>query len=149
MYVKLIKDGAPDIPLAPEETEAVEQAKGVGPFTIRPRVEVGTEPEVSEDLPAELASSEVVSGGLPGKRPPSERELARENRRRKRHGLPRVEEAVMASAIGWEEPATPSPEAKTLAEQFVRQQRVTREDSPVAEGVTDPMVPGEGDDDEL
>ena len=38
MYVKLIKDGTPDIPLAPEEIEAVEQARGAGPFTIRPRV---------------------------------------------------------------------------------------------------------------
>jgi hypothetical protein len=37
MYVKLLKEGAADIPLAPEEAEAVEQAKGSGPFTIRPR----------------------------------------------------------------------------------------------------------------
>ena len=38
MYVKLLKDGQPDIPLAPEEKEAVDQARGAGPFTIRPRV---------------------------------------------------------------------------------------------------------------
>ncbi|OFV84058.1 MAG: hypothetical protein A2W26_01810, partial [Acidobacteria bacterium RBG_16_64_8] len=37
MYVKLLREGTPDIPLAPEETEAVEQARGSGPFTIRPR----------------------------------------------------------------------------------------------------------------
>lgn len=149
MYVKLIKDGESDIPLAPEETEAVEQAKGAGPFTIRPRVDVETEPEASEDLPAEPAPSEVVATGLPGKRPLSDRELARENRRRKRQGLPRVEEAVMASAIGWEEQATPSPEAKTLAEQFVRRQRVTRDDPPVTDGVAGPTVKSDGDDDAL
>jgi len=31
VYVKLIRDGAPDIPLAPEEKEAVDQARGTTP----------------------------------------------------------------------------------------------------------------------
>jgi hypothetical protein len=143
MYVKLIKDGEPDIPLAPEEIEAVEQAKGSGPFTIRPRVEAGIEPEAPGDLPAELASSEIVSAGLPGKRPPSEREVARENRRRRRHGLPPVEEAVMASAVGWEASQTPSPQEISLAEQFVL---LRRRDSRGAKTDTGaPDLPGPGD----
>ena len=48
MYVKLLKDGAADIPLAPEETEAVEQARGSGPFTIRPRIEMAQRQRRSE-----------------------------------------------------------------------------------------------------
>ena len=39
MYVKLLKDGQADIPLAPEESEAVDQARGSGPFTITARVD--------------------------------------------------------------------------------------------------------------
>jgi hypothetical protein len=123
MYVKLLKDGEADIPLAPEEVEAVEQAKGSGPFTIRPRVETTAK---DEDLhPSDLrtlAPDEPVSLGLPGRRPQSDRELARENRRRRRHGLPELEDVVVPSAIGWAEPRTPSPKADdepSLAEQYV------------------------------
>jgi len=122
MYVKLIKDGTPDIPLAPEEIEAVEQAKGSAPFTIRPRIDV----EAGRTEPSELSTGapvvDALSTGLPGKRPPSERELARENRRRKRQGLPPLEEAVVPSAIGWEQPKTPSPRV-SMAEEFVRRHR--------------------------
>jgi hypothetical protein len=110
MYVKLLKDGASDIPLAPEETEALEQARGSGPFTIRPRVEGAS--DTGADMGAEtdaMAVDAPMSIGLPGRRPQNDRELARENRRRKREGLPLVEEVVVPSAKGWTEPKTPTP----------------------------------------
>ena len=58
MYVKLVKEGTGDIPLAPEEVEALNQARARGnaPFTIRPRVEI-KEPDSSapvDDMAAEL-----------------------------------------------------------------------------------------------
>jgi hypothetical protein len=114
IYVKLLKDGVPDIPLAPEEVEAIEQARGVGPFTIRPRVESsgGDRAPVSDKDPGAGAA---LSGGLPGRRPQSDREVARENRRRKRQGLPPVVETVTPSATGWEEPVTPSPQGDTVS----------------------------------
>ncbi|NLO27642.1 MAG: DUF4446 family protein [Actinobacteria bacterium] len=122
MYVKLIKDGQPDIPLAPEEKEAVEQAHGTGPFTIRPRVEGGISEETVATEGAEaLAASGAMADGLPGLRNDESRELARENRRRKRHGLPYVEGEVVPSARGWDEPETPS--ANSLAEKFVREHK--------------------------
>ncbi|MBN1320670.1 MAG: DUF4446 family protein [Thermoleophilia bacterium] len=124
MYVKLIKDGQPDIPLAPEENEAVEQARGSSPFTIRPRVEGGAAEEtVATEGSEALAASGTMSNGLPGLRNDNSRELARENRRRRRHGLPYVEGEVVASARGWDEPETPS--ASSLAERFVRERKQT------------------------
>ena len=124
MYVKLLKDGVPDIPLAPEETEAVEQARGAGPFTIRPRVgATDKNPVTAPEIDADTAS--LLSAGLPGRRPPSEREVARENRRRKRHGLPLVTDSVTPSAVGWEERETPSPDADSLAAEYVRRRRAT------------------------
>ncbi|MCJ7797366.1 MAG: DUF4446 family protein, partial [Thermoleophilia bacterium] len=57
IYVKTMKDGQADIALAPEETEAVDQARSTAPFTIRPRPDAGkkdepaaTEPEAIADL---------------------------------------------------------------------------------------------------
>lgn len=121
MYVKLLKDGRPDIPLAPEENEAVEQARGAGPFTIRPRMGgSGNGEAVSPEMDA--ASAALLAAGLPGRRPPSDREVARENRRRERQGLPPVEEIVTPSATGWDD-LTPSPDADTLAAQYVRQRK--------------------------
>ena len=107
MYVKLLKDGVPDIALAPEETEAVEQARGSGPFTIRPRVEIPQDEDaVKPEGEAEKAVGfdAPVSVGLPGRREQGDRELARENRRRKREGLPPLEDVVVPSAVGWEQP---------------------------------------------
>jgi len=122
MYVKLIKDGHPDVPLAPEEKEAVEQAHGTGPFTIRPRAEGGVPEEAVATEGAEaLAASGTMADGLPGLRNDNSRELARENRRRKRHGLPYIEGEVVPSARGWDEPETPS--ASSLAERFVRERK--------------------------
>ena len=127
MYVKLLREGASDIPLAPEEAEAVEQARGSGPFTIVPRVEGEHEPgpEVAEqqDVPPEDI---VVSMGLPGRRPPNERELARENRRRSRRGLPLVEDVVVPSATGWAERHTPSPAEGSMAERFLRERKTAK-----------------------
>ncbi len=119
MYVKLIRDGAPDIPLAPEEAEALDQARGSSPFTIRPRAEGAVPSETAagqEEAP--MGPSVPMSAGLPGLRAKDEREVARENRRRKRRGLPLVEGKVVPSARGWDEPETPS-----LAERFVQQRR--------------------------
>lgn len=126
MYVKLIKDGASDIPLAPEESEAVDQARGSTPFTIRPRVEnVADTEDDSED--GSLGESAPLADGLPGLRPDDEREVARENRRRKRQGLPPIEGKVVPSARGWDAPETPT---GSLAAAFVksRRQSLTRAD---------------------
>jgi hypothetical protein len=111
------------VPLAPEEIEAVEQARGAGPFTIRPRV--GAVGDGKAEIPEiDVETDALLSSGLPGRRAPSERELARENRRRKRHGLPPVVETVTPSATGWGHPVTPSPEsADSLAAQFIKQRR--------------------------
>ena len=126
MYVKLLKDGLPDIPLAPEESEAVDQARGAGPFTIRPRVEESDRSARGSDTDADMAS--LLSGGLPGRRPPSDREVARENRHRQRQGLPLVQDEVTPSAVGWEARETPSPDADNLAAQYVRRRRATTAD---------------------
>jgi hypothetical protein len=146
MYVKLLKDGVPDIPLAPEETEAVDQARGAGPFTIRPRAGVSDKNGVrASEIDADTAS--LLSAGLPGRRPPSEREVARENRRRKRQGLPLVMDEVTPSAVGWEERQTPSPEADSLAAEYVRRRRATTSEP---DGVQRGRIGnGEGDDDDL
>jgi hypothetical protein len=130
MYVKLMKDGAADIPLAPEEAEAVEQAKGSGPFTIRPRIDTGYLSQTSsEGEVASLAPDEPVSLGLPGRRPQNDREVARENRRRRRHGLPAVEDEVVPSAVGWRDSHTPAPakgSEQSLADQYLSERKGLR-----------------------
>jgi hypothetical protein len=146
MYVKLIKDGTPDIPLAPEEVEALEQARGAGPFTIRPRVGASDDgktavPEIDADTAA------LLSSGLPGRRPPSEREVARENRRRKRQGLPPVVERVTPSATGWTDPVTPSPRGDSLAAQYVRQRKAGTGGAPAKP--VDSDYDGDGDIDDV
>jgi len=146
MYVKLLKDGAADIPLAPEEMEAVEQARGAGPFTIRPRVETSGNGYVAgPEVDAEAAA--LLAGGLPGRRPLSDREVARENRRRKRQGMPPVVEMVTPSATGWEDPVTPSPDADSLAAQYVRQRKTGAGDADLEPG--DSGGNGDGDIDDL
>lgn len=122
MYVKLLKNGESDIPLAPEEIEAVEQARGSSPFTIRPRTEGVGIGEVEETGGADGLSTGVpISGGLPGLRGEAKRELDRENRRRRRRGLPVLEDEVVPSARGWDAPETPS--AGSLAERFIQERR--------------------------
>lgn len=144
MYVKLLKDGVPDIPLAPEETEAVDQARGAGPFTIRPTTRPRGEGSDRDSVRApeiDADTASLLSAGLPGRRPPSEREVARENRRRKRRGLPPVAGAVTPSAVGWEESETPSPGADSLAAQYVRRRKTT----PGSPSVERPEEDGNGD----
>lgn len=123
MYVKLIKDGQGDIPLAPEEADAVSQARGSTPFTIRPRVEASPDEDLARAVEDPVDDEAPMAAGLPGLRPRSDRELERENRRRKRKGLPMVEGTVPASAKGWEAPETPTPLGVSLAEHFVQQRK--------------------------
>lgn len=119
MYVKLIRDGQSDIPLAPEEGEAVDQARGSTPFTIRPRIDGAAAADVEAEADS-LGMSAPMSLGLPGLRKQNDRELARENRHRKRRGMPLVDGKVVPSARGWDAPETPS---TSLAETFVKQRR--------------------------
>ena len=69
--------------------------------------------------------------------------MARENRRRKRQGLPPVVETVTPSATGWEDPVTPSPDADSLAAQFVRQRKGGTGGAPARS--MDPGDDGDGD----
>ena len=119
MYVKLIRGGQSDIPLAPEESEAVDQARGSTPFTIRPRVDGVADSDVEAEADS-LGARASMSLGLPGLRDTDDREVARENRRRKRRGLPLVDGKVVPSARGWDAPETPS---VSQAEAFVKQRR--------------------------
>jgi len=94
MYVKTLRDGQPDIPLAPEEIEAVDQARARAPFTIRPRM---------EEAPAEEPAGEAQSTEAPLLDDEAGRELERENRRRERQGLPALEELPPPpSTRGWQ-----------------------------------------------
>ncbi len=142
IYVKLIKDGEPDVPLAPEEIEALDQARGSTPFTIKPRVDAGlsngSDARTDADSPA---SGAPISVGLPGLRAPTERELAQENRKRRREGLPLVQGEVVPSAKGWSEPETPS--ATSLAERFVQGRKES-----LGQGEDDGWLAGAPDQDE-
>ena len=95
IYVKNIRNGQPDIPLAPEEIEAVDQARARGnaPFTIRPRM--GSDAgDGSEEAYAAQQEEE--------RREAAARALERENRRRKRQGLPPLTESPpVPSMLGW------------------------------------------------
>ena len=112
MYVKLVKEGKSDIPLAPEEVEALNQARARGnaPFTIRPRTD-GAETGLSLPVDELLAGLDAPSvGGIPGPRPADSRALDRENRRRKRRDLPPLDELPVPSALGWAKSQTPAAE---------------------------------------
>ena len=98
VYVKLVRDGKPDIPLAPEEIEAMDQARARGnaPFTIRPR------PERVRDDDEQPENSAVDPTAPTAESAAAQRALERENRRRKRLGLPPVDELPpMPSTLGW------------------------------------------------
>jgi len=84
MYVKSIRNGSSDVPLAPEEAEAVEKAREHGnkPFTLRPRQrDTGTEDVDTTDVPWDdtgeyMPAPEVpASLGWPKLEPPQESEL--------------------------------------------------------------------------
>jgi hypothetical protein len=147
MYVKLVRDGQGDIPLAPEESEAVNQARGSTPFTIRPRVE-GAPEEAEVHEAASVNEGALMATGLPGLRDMGERDLERENRRRKRRGLPPVEGQVTPSAGGWDEPETPIPPGVSQAEHFVQQRKrkVIGIENPMAGDERPPAFPDEDGD---
>jgi hypothetical protein len=130
MYVKLVKDGVGDIPLAPEENEAVQQARRATPFAIKPVMDgmlgAQTAPMGGSDLDM-LGADEPMVVSLPG---PYEREddharmAERENRMRKRKGMPLIEHADLApSTQGWEIPDTPVQSGVSMAEQFVQKRK--------------------------
>lgn len=113
VYVKLIRDGKPDVPLAPEEIEAVDQARARGnaPFTVRPR------PERVRDEDEEMPENAAVDPAAPtAESAAAQRALERENRRRKRLGLAPVDELPpMPSTLGWpkREPSEDAEETET------------------------------------
>lgn len=118
MYVKSLKAGEPDVPLAPEEVEAFEQAKakGAAPFTVRPRLEKlrqdrGMEYEEPQIEPPDEDEDEDEQGI-------ALRALERENRRRVRRGLPPLETLPPApSTLGWQGlPPAASPDNGDRAE---------------------------------
>jgi len=100
IYVKTIKDGRSDIPLAPEEIEALDQARTRGnlPFTIRPRLE-----ELRKDQEGEQPDLQgPAAADSDGVSEAAARALERENRRRRRQGLPPLDELPPApSTLGW------------------------------------------------
>lgn len=95
VYVKLLRDGQPDVPLGPEEMEAVDlaRARGNAPFTVRPRMEREREAAEAAEEAVESPLSESAAAA---------RALERENRRRKRLGLTPVDEIPpLPSSLGW------------------------------------------------
>ena len=93
IYVKIIKDGEADIPLAPEEQEALDQARarGSAPFTIRPR-----------PAPADRSAlEEAAAVPLIGEVEEEKVALERENRHRRRQGLPPLESLPDRDDLGW------------------------------------------------
>jgi len=100
-YVKLIKEGQPDVQLAPEEEEALEQARARGnaPFTLRPRPAPADKEAVEEAGATPLVDTvdeeQIV--------------LERENRRRRRQGLPPLEHLPNRDDLGWPELEPESP----------------------------------------
>lgn len=111
-YVKLIKNGQSDIPLAPEEIEAVNQARGSAPFTVRPRVQSTPDEDGSTTETQSVAEGAPIALGLPGVRGVAERK-------------------VVPSTRGWDQPTTPA--GPTLAEKFVRARKSGRENGDLGE----------------
>ncbi len=139
VYVKLVHDGKPDIPLAPEEIEAVDQARARGnaPFTIRPR------PERVRDEDEQPENAAVDPGAPTAESAAAQRALERENRRRKRLGLPPVDELPpMPSTLGWPktEPLD-GPEEDTGSDEAPRRATLPRADASAAAGAHAPETP--------
>jgi hypothetical protein len=127
MYVKLVRDGVGDIPLAPEENEAVQQARRATPFVVKPLLETGVVAAMGDSDLGMLAEGEPMVVSLPGpyeREDEAAREAERENRRRRREGMELIEHADLApSTQGWAEPETPVPPGVSMAEQFVQQRK--------------------------
>jgi len=129
MYVKLVRNGVGDIPLAPEENEAVQQARRATPFVIRPvteQAEVEQEGEGAGEVEI-MFEGEPMVVSMPGPYEQEDdevRQAERENRLRRRKGMPLLEHADLApSTQGWAEPDTPAPPGASMAEQFVQARR--------------------------
>ena len=135
VYVKLVRDGKPDIPLAPEEIEAVDQARARGnaPFTIRPRPErVRDEDEQPENPAVDSAAPTAESAA-------AQRALERENRRRKRLGLPPVDELPpMPSTLGWPKTEPLDEPEDTDSDEAAPRASLLRTDASAAAGVPAP-----------
>jgi hypothetical protein len=151
MYVKLVKNGIGDIPLAPEENEAVQQARRATPFVIKPVADgVQAAPLGGSDLDM-LGEGEPMVLSLPGPYEHEDdeaRQAERENRMRKRKGMPLIEHADLApSTQGWEIPDTPVQSGVSMAEQFVQQRkRGKRGDTQLADETAE-VYAGQEDDD--
>jgi hypothetical protein len=130
MYVKIVKDGVGDIPLSPEENEAVQQARRATPFVFKPQTQEAEGEETTPEGLDALGAGTLMALGLsgPGEHRDEElRSLERENRRRKRKGLPTVRPEDLESSLqGWGLPETPAPPGPSMAEQFVQQRRKGR-----------------------
>ena len=151
MYVKLVRDGVGDIPLAPEENEAVQQARRATPFVIRPTSEEDrSEESVATDVETMMESSPMVAS-LPGPYEQEDEETLqaeRENRMRRRKGMPLVEHTGLApSTQGWKIPETPAPENVSMAEQFLQQRKKGKGSDDSAEHDAEASSTGEHDDD--
>ncbi|NLE73913.1 MAG: DUF4446 family protein [Actinobacteria bacterium] len=106
-YVKLIKEGRPDVPLAPEEEEALEQARarGSAPFTLRPRPAPADKEAVEEAAVVPLVDT-VDEDQIA---------LERENRRRRRQGLPPLEYLPDRDDLGWPDLNLDTPDDESSA----------------------------------
>lgn len=106
-YVKLIKEGQPDVPLAPEEEEALEQARarGSAPFTLRPRPAPADKEAVEEAAIVPLVDT-VDEDQIA---------LERENRRRRRQGLPPLEYLPDRDDLGWPDLNLDTPDDESSA----------------------------------
>jgi hypothetical protein len=101
MYVKSIKDGRTDVPLAPEETEALDQARAraAAPFVVRPRLQQILDEKGIEVVPLDQPEEPQD----PDEEEVTQRALERENRRRTRRGLAPLDELPPApSSLGWQ-----------------------------------------------
>jgi len=134
MYVKLVRDGVGDIPLAPEENEALQQARRATPFVVKPAGDAteGTEAEGEEgdgDM-FSYGSDTTMVASLPGPLADEELEaLERENRRRQRKGLaPMLTGDAMASTQGWDAPETLGAASTSMAERFLEERRKSMRD---------------------
>ncbi len=134
MYVKVVKDGVGDIPLAPEENEAIQQAQRATPFVVKPIADGGEVAVPAVDNIAMHLEGQPMVASLPSPYEEENAEARRaeiENRMRRRKGMPLLEHADLApSTQGWQEPETP---VVSMAEQFLQQRKQGKDSSPDAE----------------
>ncbi len=152
MYVKLVKDGVGDIPLAPEENEAVQQARRATPFVVKPVLEGGETPEVAPPGGGDLSSlgEDRADGGQHAWSLRARRGPARPNERTAgaaaKACLSSSVAGLAASTQGWTDADTPVPPGASMAEQFVQQRRRGKQAPPVSDETAETYVdPEDGD----